>query len=758
MEKSLVIVESPAKSKTIKKFLGPGFEVMASMGHVKDLPKSRLGVDVAGNFDPEYIAIRKRMKTIKELKAASKKSSTIYLAADPDREGETICWHLSQIFEGKTMYRISMDEITKKGVKEAFENKRNVDMNMVEAQQTRRILDRLVGYSVSPLLWKKVRRGLSAGRVQTVAVRLICERDEEIKSFKPVEYWSIEVLLNVERGGQFWSKLVEWDGQKSEIPNIELSQEIVNKLKNATYSVKETETKEQRKNPLSPYTTSKIQQDASSKLRFSVKKTMMIAQKLYEGLDVGEEGLTGLITYMRTDSVRIASEAQAEALQYIKDVFGSQYCPSQPNQFKSKKSIQDAHECIRPTSVARNPDEIKGYLDKDEYKLYKLIWQRFLASQMNPAIFEIFTANINGDKGLFRTIWNTIKFQGYLAIYQEDEADGDQNGDMAEKEEINVKMNLVKGDLLTLVEIKPAQHFTQPSAAFNDASLIKVLEEKGIGRPSTYAPIISTIVERGYVEKLEGRLYPTSLGKIVNELLIDNFADIFNVEYTALMEDELDKIEEGQLKRTDVLGAFYGAFKKDVDAAKETMRDVKSEMETQTDEICEKCGKPMSIKWGRFGKFLACTGYPECKNTKQIRDIGDGKFEIKPEEATEEKCPKCNSPMIFKHGRFGKFLACSRYPECKTTKSISLGIKCPKKDCNGDIVPRRTKNRRLFYGCSRYPECDFVTWNKPVKRPCPKCNQPFMVEKYNKGGNNTYTCVNEACGYEEKSNSDIIAA
>jgi DNA topoisomerase-1 len=746
--KSLVIVESPAKAKTIAKYLGKNYTVKASVGHIMDLPKSKLGVDIENDFEPKYIVIKGKAPVVKELKSAAKKADRILLATDPDREGEAIAAHVAEVISGSIkdaeVYRVLFNEITKKAILLAIEHPGKVDVNKVDAQQARRVLDRLVGYQISPILWKKVQRGLSAGRVQSVALRLICEREEEIKAFVPEEFWSLTALLEGESPPQFEAKLIKRDEEKLRVKNNEEAQKILADLQGRPYSVAKVEKKERRRNPVPPFTTSKLQQEAGRKLGFTAKRTMGIAQSLYEGVDVGKEGTVGLITYMRTDSTRVGKEAQDEARELIAGKYGKDYLPEKPPVYASAKSAQEAHEAIRPTSVMREPDVIKEYLENDQYKLYKLIWNRFMASQMNPAVIDQTSVDIKAGKYTFRATGSVVKFPGFMAVYMEekpeDQVSDDENGEA-------VLPPLTEGEALTLIKLDPKQHFTQPPPRFSEALLVKTLEEKGIGRPSTYAAIISTIQDRHYVQKVENKFRPTELGVLVSDLLVNHFPVVMDVAFTARMEEELDKIEEGQMRWVEAVKDFYKPFSESLEKAHAEMKDFKSE-QTPTDITCEKCGKPMVIKWGRNGQFLACSGYPDCKNTKPFVRKENGEVEAAPEETTDEKCPKCGSPMVIKRGRFGKFLACSRYPECNHTQGMSTGVTCP--DDGGNIVERRSRFGKVFYSCSNYPACKFAIWYKPVSRPCPRCGAPFLVEKYSKKTGPYIACLKKECGYKEE--------
>ena len=799
MAKALVIVESPAKAKTINKYLGNQYVVKASLGHVKDLPKKNLSVDVDHGFEPHYEVIEGKKKLMAELKAAAKKVDSIYLAADPDREGEAICYHLQEELQPKPgskqqIFRVMFNEITKSSIQKAFEKPLQVNVHLVEAQQARRVLDRLVGYKISPLLWDKVRRGLSAGRVQTVAVRVIVEREREIRAFVKDEYWTLDLDLNAKKPPVLTARLFKKNDDNPVIGNQEASDALLADLANVEYTVKAVGTKEKRRNPVAPFITSTLQQDSSRKLRFSVKRTMMIAQRLYEGVELGTEGSVGLITYMRTDSTRVSQDALTEARQFISDRYGAQYLPKDANIYKTKKDAQDAHEAIRPTSVLHTPDEVAKYLQEDELKVYRLIWMRFVASQMMPAVFDQTTIDVmaKGETGtdyLFRATGSVPKFDGFLAVYEEGKDVRDEDD-----EELKHKLPLVtEGEVLKFKALRPEQHFTEPPPRYNEATLVKKLESDGVGRPSTYASILSTIQDREYVTKEGGKFKPTELGMVVCDLLLESFNDIFDVKYTARMEEELDDIEDGKLDWRVALAGFYDRFTKDIEHAEQHMTDVKR-MEKPTDLKCEKCEKPLVIKWGkhgsfiactgypdctftreltvdlpdvegadlseqgeeeycencgrpmvlkkgRFGTFLACTGYPDCKTTKQL-----GGTQKKADVALDEKCPACDSNMVQKFGRFGEFVACSNYPTCKHVKQKTIGVKCPQ--CSeGDISERRSKKGKTFFGCTRYPECDFVAWTKPVDEKCPECSSPYMVEKYLKAGP-VLQCPNGECKFK----------
>lgn len=826
MAKSLVIVESPAKAKTINKYLGPDYSVMASIGHIKDLPMKELGVDIENNFEPSYEVIpdtkkRNNKKIVSDLKKAAKASDAIYLAADPDREGEAICQHLAEEIvpkkDGKLVYRVMFNEITKNAIQDAFKEPKQVDKNLVDAQQARRILDRLVGYKVSPILWKTIGGKLSAGRVQTVAVRLVVEREREIEAFVQTEYWSIVANLAAALPPNFDAKLNRVDNltvktgkfdedlkpTETHIKTADEAEAILSEAKGETFVVDSVATKEKKRNPTPPFITSKLQQEAARKLGFSVKRTMMAAQRLYEGIELGSEGAVGLITYMRTDSTRVSDAALGEARDFIGGNYGQSYLPEKPNFYKSKKGAQDAHEAIRPTDVNRTPDKLANRLGQDELKLYRLIWQRFVASQMMPALFDQTTIDIRAGRFMFRATGSVQKFDGFLKVYQEGR--DEKPADDEEDEERSLPL-VTQGETLELNSITPNQHFTEPPPRYTEATLVKTLEEKGIGRPSTYAAIMTTIQDREYVEKIEGRFHPTPLGMTVNDLLIESFDDIFNSAYTARMEEELDEIEEGKLDWRAALHEFYGKFSKDLEHAAENIKG-KKKMSIPTDEICEKCGSGMVIKFGRFGQFLACENYPECKNTREVAsskaqasgengETGDaestevpacelcgremalkkGRFgsfygctgypECKnirkiakgdqkaapPPELLEETCPKDGAQLVKRHGRFGEFVSCSNYPKCDYVKRETTGLTCHKD--GGEIVVKKSRRGKVFYGCANYPKCDVVFWDRPVKETCPQCSMPFLLEKTTKKDGTVRYCQNEGCDYKMAVDSD----
>lgn len=740
MSKYLVVVESPTKAKTISKFLGKNYKVVSSMGHIRDLPKSKLGIDVENGFAPHYITIRGKGEMLKELKKSAKAADKVFYAADPDREGEAIAWHLKQYLEGNTdgvdpnpqeLCRIEFNEITKEAVKKAVKNPRAIDIDRFYAQQGRRILDRLVGYKISPLLWKKVRKGLSAGRVQSVAVRLICERQQEIDAFVPEEYWTLDADF-LHGKSEFTAKLMKIGGKKAEIPNKEAMQKILSELDGMTYNLTSVQKKNKKKSPLAPFTTSSLQQEANQKLNFTAKRTMQIAQQLYEGISIGG-GNVGLITYMRTDSVRISEPAQSEALEYIEQNFGKEYCPEKPRNYATGKRIQDAHEAIRPTSVLRSPASIKDYLSQPQYRLYKLIWERFVASQMADAQVLSTTYDIEAGNYLFRANGSIVVFPGYSKLYKSD----NKNDSLPE---------IAEGEPLELAELYPEQHYTQPPAAFTEATLIKTLEKLGIGRPSTYVTIIETIVARGYVSRKEKTFHPTELGSIVNDLLMEHFPNILNVEFTSLMEEDLDKVEEGQMSWQHVLMDFYGPFSESLEKAEEAIGEVEL-VDEVSDVVCEFCGRNMVYKLGRYGKFLACPGYPSCRNVKSVDK--DGNVEETTLGESEEVCEKCGRKMVLKKGRYGTFLDCPGYPECKNVKSLDeeIGVACT--ECGGMLVKKRNKRGRIFYGCKNYPDCQTAYWNLPVDTVCPDCGR-HLVEKIGKNQEKTLICENKECPSNQK--------
>ena len=870
MARSLVIVESPAKAKTINKYLGRNYTVKASIGHVMDLPKKTIGIRLPGDeegngtrkkkgkkggkkaknkishtlirldddkiFEPTLQIIAGKGKVINDLRKAANSADAVYLAGDPDREGEAISAHLAMVLskpskfteqepsaprfrrkdskaaepeaarkeadkngaiatDPKKIFRVTFNEITPKAIRAAFEHPRQVDTDLVDAQQARRVLDRIVGYKISPLLWNKVRRGLSAGRVQTVALRLIVEREMEIRAFVPQEYWTIHALLDAGQPPLFEAKLFKYKGEDIAVANREAADNVVAAVSNAQWEVTSVAQKEKRRNPPPPFTTSKLQQAAYNRLRYSAKRTMMLAQRLYEGVELGDEGSVALITYMRTDSVNVSKDALDQVREMIQSRFGENYLPEKPHFYKSKKDAQEAHEAVRPTDVTRAPEDVRRFLDDDVFKLYQLIWQRFVASQMLPAIFDQTTIDVSAGDYTFRSTGSIQKFDGFLRVYQIPVSNADREDDEKDDEgEGRALPRVAEGQILRLDKIRPDQHFTEPPPRYNDATLVKELEDKGIGRPSTYASIISTIVEREYVGKDQGRFLPTVLGERVSMLLVKSFEDIFDVTFTARLEEELDEIEEGKLPWRDAVREFWEKFVVALDKADEEMlsykagiptgkkcekcgqgellerisrhgfflgcsrypdcdfiQDLSPELPKETGgepkiEYCDNCGQEMVIKRGRFGVFLACKGYPDCKTTRRL--VEGTRTPRQPDEPLDEKCPDCGAQLVRRHGRYGEFIGCSAYPKCKFIRAQTLGIHCPKCEI-GELVERRAKKgrRRVFYGCNRYPECDFTTPHRPIAEPCPKCGAPFIVEKRSKTGV-VRACLKDGCDWE----------
>lgn len=754
MPKSLVVVESPAKAKTINKLLGRNYVVHSSVGHIRDLPKKKLGVDVENGFTPEYITIRGKGDVIKKIQAEAKKTEAIYLAADPDREGEAICWHIAETLKNvkKPIYRVTYNEITERAIRQAMEKPSQINQRLVDSQQARRVLDRLVGYQISPLLWSYVKSGLSAGRVQSVAVRLICEREAEINAFTPQEYWTITANLTGKNPPPVDAKLLHIGSEKGTIStygfpiNQARAEAIADDVKTKPFIVKDIKRQERKHRPVPSFITSTLQQEAARKLGFTAKHTMAVAQQLYEGLNLGTEGAVGLITYMRTDSTRIADEALAEARRYIKEKYGTDYLPKNAVRYRSKGGAQDAHEAIRPTAVERTPQALKNYLSSEQYRLYDLIWKRFVASQMNPAILDVTTIDIAAGKYLFRATGTILKFDGFRRLYLEGRDDSNKETNRDDETDA-ILPTLTVGEQLELRQITPKQHHTQPPPRYAEATLVKALEEKGVGRPSTYANIISTIQNRGYVVKEKRRFKPTDMGKLVNQLLIQGFPAILDTQFTAKLEDQLDEIAEGKSDWVAVLSAFYQPFEHTLKAAPDVMYNALKDMEEESDELCEKCNTNMVIKWGKYGRFLGCSNFPKCHNTKRLN--ADGEI-IPQEEPTDEMCDKCGSPMAIKNNHAGgKFLACTSYPKCKNAKPINIGVDCPEPNCDGYIGERRSKKGKVFYGCSKYPECNFVLWDKPVNKECPECQAPFLVEKTTKMKGRYRACNDKECGYTE---------
>ncbi len=755
--KPLVIVESPTKVKTIKKYLGKDYNVAATVGHIKDLPVKELGIDIDNGFKPQYRLIPGKQKVTKALKKAAGDTNEIYLAPDPDREGEAIAFHASEVLKkkGRVFHRVLFHELTRNAILEAIQKPEELNQNKYEAQKARRILDRLVGYQISPLLWRKVKGGLSAGRVQSVAVRIICEREKQIQVFEPEEYWSITAHLKGDSPPPFEAKLAKQDKQKIKIRNEAEASAIVETLKKTPFLVESVANKTKKRNPLPPFITSKLQQESIRKLRFSAKKTMMLAQQLYEGIELEGGEPVGLITYMRTDSTRIANEAAEEALTFIRETYGTDYSMEKPRFFKNRKKAQDAHEAIRPTSVSHTPDRVKAFLTRDQYLLYRLIWNRFVASQMKPALIDTLSIGIRSGAYLFTTAGSNIIFPGFMAVYisVEDEI-------KTEKEKKKDQLpTLSEGMVLHLEQLNPKQHFTMPPPRFSEASLVKELEENGIGRPSTYAAILSTIREKKYVDLIKGYFKPSELGMIVNELLVGSFDDIFNVAFTARMETYLDQIEASESVLENILERFYSHFNQEIEAAKEGMPSLKG-VGFSTELTCPQCQNELRIKVGRNGHFLACSGYPECTYSRDYTRDEKGNIhpvELEADEITDRVCEKCGQPMVIKPGRFGKFYACTGYPACKNTYSVNsitpgkeTGVDCPEKDCDGKLVEKQSKRGKIFYGCSKYPECNFATWDKPVNKTCPVCNAVFLVEKSTKKKGSFLACLTEGCGYTEQ--------
>ncbi len=761
MSKNLVIVESPAKAKTINKYLGRDYHVEATVGHIRNLPKSNLGVDIENGYEPKFVTIRGKAEVIKKIKTYAAKSKNVFIATDPDREGEAIAQDIADVIDGKSnnkILRVLFNEITKSGIKKGISESHQIDTALVASQRARRIMDRLIGYKVSPFLWKAAIEEsgnvLSAGRVQSVALRLICEREVAIINFVPTEYWSIWGFFDTASGDKFKAKLYSISGKEikippkpimteddwkkflekySAIPDEKIAQKYYDQINEKNnYFISAITKKHTKRNPSPPFITSSLQAEASRVLRFRPKQTMAIAQKLYEGIELGDEGITGLITYMRTDSTRISAEIINDARDYIKQNYGSEYLPEIGNTYEKKRAnVQDAHEAIRPTSLQYTPDFVKPFLDDNSFKLYQLIWKRFIASQMNPALLEVTVIEVSADEFLFKAYGQAIQFNGFMQVYIE-QSDKPEDEDKSEATNEIIPLGLEKNQNLILEELKKTQHFTKPLPRYTESTLIKELESKGIGRPSTYSSIVSTIVDRNYVEQKERKLFPTHLGIKVNSILVQNFPNIFDVGFTAKMESELDQIAQGENNYIQVLNDFYFPFQSNLKSVEDKIEKI----------FCDKCNGEMEIKLGRFGKFLACKNYPECKNIKSLKEFSQGSKEI---VYTGEICEKCGSKTVYRQGKFGKFIGCEKYPDCDFIKNISLDIKCPKcKD--GDVVERRSKNKRIFYGCNRYPDCDFVSWNKPVKEACPNGDSDYMEEKYSAKKGNYLKCP--VCAYE----------
>ena len=796
MGKSLLIVESPTKARTLNRYLGDRFNIRASVGHIKDLPGNELGIDIENGFEPYYQVIKGKEKIIKDLRKAAKEAESIYLAPDPDREGEAIAWHIAEELRSsrKDIYRVLFNELTRNAIETSLKKPAALDQQKFEAQLARRLLDRLVGYQISPILWDKLRRGLSAGRVQSVALRLICEREVEILAFDSEEYWTITALLEGEVDPQFEARLWRRSGEKIKISNQEQASELVAALEQVSYQVVKVEKKQRSRTPAPPFITSTLQQEAARKLRYTAQRTMVIAQRLYEGIELGAEGAVGLITYMRTDSTRIAKEAVADGRSWIQDNLGREYLPKKAPVYPSRKGIQDAHEAIRPTAVARTPEEMATYLKKEELALYELIWKRFVASQMSPAQLDQTVMQVAAGEFILRASGTVIRFPGFMQLYIE----GSDNGEAGMEEGLKLP-DLPEGSSVKLIELKPKQHFTQPPPRFTEASLIRELEEQGIGRPSTYASIMGVIQKKEYTKKEKGRFIPTELGMLVNDLLVANFPEVLNVAFTAQMEAKLDQVESGSQGWLQVIEEFYQRFHQAVERAQTEMTDVKR-AGVPTDIDCEQCGKKMHIRWGKNGLFLSCSGYPDCKNSKNFARDSKGKIQAATEGVVRGKCELCNRDMVEKSGRFGTFLACTGYPECKNTRSlqedrregqdkavqytdeicdkcggrfvvrksrvgvpflacekyprcrntrsIGTGVACPQPTCEGELVERASKKGRRFYGCSRFPKCRFVSWSRPVDKECPQCGNPYMLVRQSKG-EEYLACPVKSCGYRE---------
>ena len=736
MEKSFVIVESPSKAKTISKYLGKSYSVDASVGHIKNLPKSKLSVDVENGFDVTYVTIEGKEDVIDKLRKKASQAQVVYIATDPDREGEAIAAHIAEEVEpvNANIRRVLFHEITESGIKEAMSHPRRIDRNLVMSQQARRAMDRLVGYKVSPFIWKTLYYGLSAGRVQSVALRLICERELAIRAFVPEEYWSITGEFEAPAGERFYAKLAKVAGEDPKIPDETTARGYLKEIEAQQFAVTRVDRRRVKRNAPPPFITSTLQQEAARRLRFSAKKTMMVAQKLYEGVSLGDEGPTGLITYMRTDSTRLSAEAVANVREYIYQNYGKEYLPKEARQFKKGKASQDAHEAIRPTSIEHSPKDVKKHLSKDELALYELIWNRFMACQMTPAEFEQISVDIEGGDYLFRATDQISKFRGFLQVYDDVQ---EENGGESSDEDPTSRLpeNLAQGQHMGLRDLIPRQHFTKPPARYSESSLVKELESLGIGRPSTYALIVSTVIDRKYVEQKDRKLFATDLGIQVNKLLVQYFPEMFNVQFTAQMELELDTIASGKAQYAKVMKDFYDPFVKSLQHVEHKTSSIKRSLQEETNEQCDICGRPMIVKWGRNGRFMACSGYPECRNTKPLPSEQE-----KHQHLAGIVCELCGGEMVVKAGRFGTFLGCSNYPKCKNTRPISTGLKCPK--CKeGDLIERRSKKRgRVFYGCSRYPDCDFASWDRPVNEPCSQCGHAYLVVKFSQAKGEYLKC------------------
>jgi DNA topoisomerase-1 len=733
MAKSLLVVESPTKMKTLSKFLGKDYVIRATYGHIKDLPKSKMGVDVAHGFKPQFSVMKGKARIVDDIRKASRLADNIYIGSDPDREGEAIAFHVAEeIGNGTPVKRVLFNEITKKAVLDAIKSPRELDEAKYDAQKARRILDRLVGYEISPLLWERVKYGLSAGRVQSVALKLVCEREDEIDAFVKEEYWTIEAEFALASGESVKAKLERIKGQKSRIPSKEEAEKVKRAVRGKTFSVTGVEEKERSVAPYPPYKTSTLQQDASSRLRFSPKKTMLVAQKLFEGVEIGKE-TTGLITYMRTDSMRVSGEALGEVRRLVEARFGAAYVPGKPNMFSNAKTAQDAHEAIRPTNVKLTPERLKPHLDKDMLALYELIWRRFVASQMTGERLQMRVAEIAANGYVFVARGSKVLFDGFARVFDVDKR---------EEERVNLP-DMKKGEVLELKQLGATQHFTSPPPRYSEASLIKTLEAKGIGRPSTYATTVSTIQERGYVHKEKGSLVPVPLGRTVNRLLAEFFPRVIDVDFTARMEEGLDRIEGDEKNWVASLSEFYGVLQEELGSAKRKMRNLKKE-EKETAIACEKCGKPMILRWGKNGEYLVCSGRPACKNKKNVKVDKEGNISVV-EETSHGICPKCGGNLVEKSGRFGRFIACSSYPDCTYTKPFTTGLHCPREQCTGELVERVSKKKKKFYGCSRYPDCDFATNLAPKEGECPGCGAPVLFSFRGR-----LTCLRKDCGWKSR--------
>jgi DNA topoisomerase-1 len=742
-EMSLVVVESPAKAKTIKKYLGQGFEVYASVGHVKDLPKSKFGVDIKAGFVPQYETIHGKGKILSEIRRVAKQAKMVYLAPDPDREGEAIAWHLAEELQlpAGRVKRVLFNEITQRAILAAIQNPLDLNENRFYSQQARRILDRLVGYQISPLLWDKVRRGLSAGRVQSVAVRIIVEREREVTAFKPDEFWTIDALLDAKAPPQVKARLHKIGGKKAELASKEEADRVLHAVVGGPFKIGEVTCKDRKQSPPGPFTTSRLQQEAARAFKFTAKRTMGIAQRLYEGVELGKEGAVGLITYMRTDSTRISDDALGEVRAHIQEQYGEAYLPAAPTVYKTKGRAQDAHEAIRPTAMAWPPSTVRQYLKPEEYKLYSLIWNRFLACQMNPAISALTTADIEAPgKHVFRATGKVLKFAGFTRVYEEHRGIDDQPEDEGALPPLEV------GQTLHLDKLDAQQRFTQPPPRFTEATLVRELEQQGIGRPSTYAQIISTVQDKAYAEKKEQRFHPTELGVLVTDLLVDSFPQLFDVGFTARMEDDLDRVEEGEVNWRDLLGGFWGGLSASLAAAKDTMRNVKRE-EIPTDLLCPKDSAKLVIKWGKNGSFLACTSYPDCKFTAEFERGEDGSVRLRESDRVGRACPTCKTgDLLYKTGKFGRFVGCSNYPECRHTEPLSTGVVCPK--CKeGTLCEKQSRKGKLFFSCARYPKCDYSQWDRPIAKACKVCEHPWTQQKSLRRGWGPIVCP--SCGAEQ---------